>query len=114
MLRILNGMRPKKPIFVITRGYTEGLWEMTTTCWEKDPTKRPAVDHVLGVLRSAAGQWEHKCGELATQDDWSPASSPVSLTEESDSEHESYPSANLFPYSKDSFENDIELDFLGM
>ena len=81
MRYILDGMRPKKPIFIITRGYTKELWEMTTSCWEEDPAKRPSVEYILDVLSSAAERWEPKCGELATQDD----------TEESDSEHEDEP-----------------------
>ena len=81
MCYILDGVRPKKPIFIITRGYTKELWEMTTSCWEEDPTKRPAVEYVLGVLSRAAERWEPKYGELAAQDD----------TEELDSEHEEKP-----------------------
>ena len=59
-LDILQGVRPKKPIFVITRGYTEELWQMTTTCWEEDPANRPAIDVILGKLNSAAEQWKPK------------------------------------------------------
>ena len=81
MRYLLDGARQKKPIFVITRGYTEELWEMTTSCWEEDPTKRPTVDYVLGVLSSAAERWEPKCGGFSTQ----------YYTEESDSEHEDEP-----------------------
>ena len=87
MRKIVEGVRPKKPIFAITQGYTEELWGMTTACWEKDPMQRPTVDHVLGVLGSAAGRWKPKDGELAAQDDWS----PTSPTEGSDPEHESEP-----------------------
>lgn len=58
MVHIINGVRPKKPDFDITRGYTDELWEMTTRCWEEDPIKRPAVDYVLGVLSNAAERWE--------------------------------------------------------
>ena len=81
MRHLLDGARPKKPIFAITRGYTEELWEMTISCWEEDPAKRPMVDYVLGVLSSAAERWEPKCGGFSTQHD----------TEESDSEYEDEP-----------------------
>ena len=64
MISILKGARPEKPIFDATRGYTEELWELTTACWKEDPSDRPTVDHVLNVLRSAAGQWEFEDGEI--------------------------------------------------
>jgi len=53
MIRILDGVRPQKPDFATTRGYTEDLWEMTTSCWAEDPISRPTVDHVLDALRSS-------------------------------------------------------------
>jgi hypothetical protein len=58
MLRIIQGERPQKPIFVITRGYTEDLWEITTRCWDEKPLERPIVDDLLKALKSAAKQWE--------------------------------------------------------
>ena len=82
ILNILDGVRPKAPIFVATRGYTKELWEVTTSCWKEDPSERPTVDHVLAALRSAAEQWKPRHGELVTlppQDNWSPT-----LTEKSD------------------------------
>jgi len=83
VLSILRGKRPKKPIFDTTRGYTEELWEMTTSCWKEDPTDRPAVDSVLVALKNAAGQWESEDGALdilSPRDDCSPT-----LAEESGS-----------------------------
>jgi len=52
MIRILDGVRPEKPDLATTRGYTEDLWEMTTSHWVEDPGSRPTVDHVLDALRS--------------------------------------------------------------
>jgi len=63
LLHIIEGARPKKPAFNITRGYTEELWVMTTSCWDEDPTKRPTVDTVLDTLRRAAERWEPKLEE---------------------------------------------------
>jgi len=77
VLCVLEGVRPKAPVFVATRGYTKGLWEMTTLCWKENPGDRPTVDHLLDVLRSAAEQWKPKDGALA-------ALSPA-LMEKSDS-----------------------------
>ena len=34
----LKGVRPKSPKFATTCGYTEELWEMTTSCWKEDPS----------------------------------------------------------------------------
>jgi len=58
MVSILNGARPEKPTSDATRGYTEELWELTTSCWKEDPSDRPTVDHVLDTPMSAARQWE--------------------------------------------------------
>jgi len=54
MVYILKGDRPEKPIFSTTRGYTEGLWEMTTSCWKRNPSDRPTVDDVLSVLKKGS------------------------------------------------------------
>ena len=62
MRRIIQGERPKKPIFAITRGYTEKLWDMTTSCWDGDPKRRPDIDYVLDTLRSAAERWKSEQG----------------------------------------------------
>ena len=82
MLDILQGVRPKRPIFATTRGYTKELWQVTVCCWEEDPSSRPTVDHVLDALRSVAEQRESKHKEIADPspwDDWSPT-----LMEDSD------------------------------
>ena len=57
-LKIIAGERPKKPNFIISRGYTEELWELTTECWWQDPAKRATVGHLLGVLGNAALVWK--------------------------------------------------------
>ena len=87
---IVEGVRPGKPIFAITRGYTEDLWEMTTCCWKQDPTGRPIVDYILGALEVAAEQWKPRHGGLSAlspHDDWS----PTLFGEESDSPTDSEP-----------------------
>ena len=80
MLRIIDGERPLKPNFVITRGYTEDLWEITTRCWNQDPFQRPTVDRVLDGLKVAAEQWKPRLPS-SPQDDLS----PTLWAEESDS-----------------------------
>ena len=80
MLRIIDGVRPLKPIFVITRGYTEDLWELTTHCWNQDLFERPPVDQVLEALDVAAEQWKPRLPS-SPQDDLS----PTLWAEESDS-----------------------------
>ena len=77
MILIGQGVRPRKPKFLVTRGYTRELWEMTMSCWSEQPTERPKAGGVLGVLKIAAEQWESR---NTSRDDWSPA-----LCAESDS-----------------------------
>ena len=76
----MDGVRPQKPIFVITRGYTEDLWEMTTSCWNEVPAERPTVEQVLEVLRISAEEWKSPLS-FSPQDD----ASPTLCAEESDS-----------------------------
>ncbi|KAF9780770.1 kinase-like domain-containing protein [Thelephora terrestris] len=57
VMPIINGIRPKKPTFLFTRGYTEELWNLTTACWQQDPAARPPVDQVLESLRDGATKW---------------------------------------------------------
>jgi len=69
VLRIVEGDRPKKPNFVISRGYTEDLWELTTACWGGDPAKRPTASKLRELLGNAALQWKsRKCGPTGTDD----------------------------------------------
>lgn len=84
MLRIVQGLRPKKPIFAITRGYTEELWDMTVSCWKENPIERPIVDKLLEALKVAGERWGPRRGwpsTLSPQDD----RSPTLCAEESDS-----------------------------
>ena len=104
MLDILQGVRPKKPVFATTHGYTKELWQMTMCCWEEDPCSRPTVDHVLDALKSAAEQRESQQEEavgLSPWDNWSPT-----LLEESDSstvpEHEDEPATTTASVSPKS------------
>ena len=80
MLQIIDGVRPPKPIFIITRGYTEDLWELTTRCWNQSSFERPTVDRVLDGLKVAAEQWKPLLPS-SPQDDLS----PTLWAEESDS-----------------------------
>lgn len=68
-LLIGDGVRPQKPNFLITRGYTEELWEATVSCWSEKPRERPTVDYVLKALGVAGEQWKPMCGGLSSQDD---------------------------------------------
>ena len=54
---ITSGMRPGKPDFEISRGYTEELWELTTTCWQQVPTERPTISELIERLGNVARQW---------------------------------------------------------
>lgn len=61
---IIQGVRPRKPNFAETRGYTEELWEVTTSCWNEDPTKRLTVGYILDALKGVAEQWKPENGAL--------------------------------------------------
>jgi len=101
---ILHGGRPKRPPFAVTRGYTEELWEMTTSCWNEDATGRPIVDCVLDTLRDAAEQWKPEHGGLSTlspRDDWI----PTIYGEESDSPTDSEPESE--PATLDSLQQAV-------
>ena len=63
ILQIIKGTMPKKPDFTTSRGYTEEIWELTTTCWRQDPTKRPTVDKLLESLSYGALQWKPRSAE---------------------------------------------------
>jgi len=60
VVQILKGARPKKPSFATTRGFTEELWELTTTCWQPDPMERPTLSDLLRLLGNMAPQWQSK------------------------------------------------------
>jgi len=64
MYNILQGVRPKEPVFAMTRGYTEELWQLTTSYWKADFNERPTVDYVLATL-SPAEQREPEHGETS-------------------------------------------------
>ena len=87
MVHIIRGEPPKKPIFFITRGYTQKLWDMTISCWDAEPSKRPTVDQVLGALTIAAKRWKPRCGGFSNQDD----------CDQTASEEESDPPTDLEP-----------------
>jgi hypothetical protein len=57
IIPITDGMRPGKPNFAISRGYTDELWELTTACWQQDPAERPTVGDLVGRLGNAAQKW---------------------------------------------------------
>ena len=94
MYNILQGVRPKAPIFALTRGYTTELWEVTTSCWKVDPSERPTVDYVLAALRSSAEQRQPQHGEISALSPMNDRSQAL-LIERSDSpivpEHEDKP-----------------------
>ena len=68
---ILRGIRPQKPIFASTHGYTEELWNLTTSCWNEATADRPIADQVLEALKASAKHWR-PMDEGCTTDDRSP------------------------------------------
>jgi hypothetical protein len=96
MLHITRGELPKKPVFAITRGYTQELWDMTSSCWDVDPPKRPAVDHVLDSLVVAADLWKPKGNQLSAPS-WDPTASEALEPETEPVDDAPHPSQPLAP-----------------
>ena len=49
--------RPSRPLtgsLAIQRGLDEQTWETMQACWEADPTARPTIDEIIGILSSLA------------------------------------------------------------
>ena len=44
----MDGERPDRPR---EPGLTDSVWDMTRTCWRHDPSHRPAMTQVVGILR---------------------------------------------------------------
>ena len=55
---IIDGKRPKKPDFIITRGYTNELWKLTEDCWDVDPEKRITVDELAVKFEGEVSKWK--------------------------------------------------------
>jgi len=75
----------------ITRGYTQELWDMSMSCWDVEPSKRPKVERVLGTLIIAAKQWEPKYGGFSIQDDCDQTASEEQSDSSTDPEPEDQP-----------------------
>ncbi|KDQ08816.1 hypothetical protein BOTBODRAFT_118116, partial [Botryobasidium botryosum FD-172 SS1] len=52
---VLDGKLPEHPLDkdVATRGLDDRMWELMTTCWSVDPTKRPSAGDILSHLAAA-------------------------------------------------------------
>jgi len=48
---ITSGQRPSRPQEAQELGLTDSVWDMTLRCWQQDPTCRPTVTEVVGLLR---------------------------------------------------------------
>ena len=48
--KIADGIRPDRPQGAQKLGLTDSLWEMTVRCWHQDPTQRPKMTEVIGLL----------------------------------------------------------------
>ena len=56
-MAVLNGERPKKPNFKISRGYTKELWKLTEDCWDADPSKRITIENLAKGFESEVSKW---------------------------------------------------------
>lgn len=49
-LKIIKGERPSRPQGAEGFGLVDPVWDMTLRCWQQEPTYRPAVAEVVGLL----------------------------------------------------------------
>ena len=57
VVKILDGVRPKKPPSAANFGFTDGLWKVVERCWSEDRDARPNVKDILSQLDYAAWTW---------------------------------------------------------
>ena len=49
--KIMDGERPARPEEAQELGLTDSLWDMAVRCWDRNPTQRPMMTEVVGLLR---------------------------------------------------------------
>ena len=54
---VLENERPQRPRNSEKLGFTEGVWGILQTCWDKVPSTRPSIDIVSAFLKQAAETW---------------------------------------------------------
>ena len=54
---VLEGERPLRPRESEKLGFTNNVWKILQTCWEKDPSARPSIDAVSVYLKQASETW---------------------------------------------------------
>lgn len=54
VLSVMQGMRPSQPSHDLskTRGLSNPIWQIVTTCWAHDPTTRPTAENIVEQLRA--------------------------------------------------------------
>jgi hypothetical protein len=92
-----KGVRPEKPDFLLTRGYTEELWEMTIRCWNEKYTERPDIDYVLERLKVDAERWEPPVGGEDYDDQTSWVESDSDVPSEREDQHDIFTDASSPP-----------------
>lgn len=54
---VLENERPQRPRDSEKLGFTDNVWEILQTCWDKDPKDRPSIDIVSAYLKQAVESW---------------------------------------------------------
>jgi len=54
---LLRGMRPGKPENASIIGFSDSLWDLTQSCWDREVESRPKVGKLVTHLREAAAAW---------------------------------------------------------
>lgn len=60
ILKMMKGVRPKKPENALHIGFTEALWDTVRRCWREDWRARPDVEEILSCLEGAPPSWHTK------------------------------------------------------
>jgi hypothetical protein len=49
-LRVIQGVRPAKPVNCEDIGFTEGLWDVIVQGWSQEPASRPPLSAFIEAL----------------------------------------------------------------
>jgi serine/threonine protein kinase len=57
VLAIMEGDRPRKPLYPESLGFSDALWELTQSCWSESASTRPTARQLFDYLSPASLTW---------------------------------------------------------